>query len=79
METRQYFNESESDEEYIKTRVKSNSINTLKKFYNPRVELVNTLEFRKLLLKKEEKYKLNNKSVVEKKNENKFYKGKYRL
>ena len=74
MDSRQY-NDSESEEEYRNSRVKSNSINTLKKFYKPRVELVNTLEFRNLLVKKQERYKMNSRSVVEKMKEDKLFKG----
>ena len=74
-----YFEDSYSDDECPnKIHNKSNSINTLRKFYNPCVKFVNTLNFRNILFNKEMKYKPKNRSLIEKKvlKEDKLSKGK---
>ena len=75
------FNDSYSDDEFPspkKIHNKSNSINTLGKFYNPCVEFVHTLNFRNILYNKEMKQRPKNLSLMEKKvlKEDKLSKGK---
>ena len=74
-----YFDDSYSDDECSKKiHNKSNSINTIRKFYKPGVELVKTLNFRNIIFNKDMKYKPKNRSLMEKKvlKEDKMSKGK---
>ena len=73
------FNYSYSDDENPNSHNKSNSINTIRKFYNPGVEFVHTLSLRNKFFTKDLKHKPKNRSLMEKKviKEDNMFKGKF--